>query len=71
MISPAKQPTAYRGASLVADARKGASSLRAEVVHLRRLARGITDPQVLTELRRMIEELERRIAALAEGTDEA
>ena len=52
----------------MADATKGRAALIAEADHLRRLARGITDERVLSEIRRMIEELERR-AALEEDTD--
>jgi hypothetical protein len=53
----------------VADETKGREALRAEADHLRRLARGITDERVLGEIRRMIEELERRAAMLEEDTD--
>jgi hypothetical protein len=53
----------------VADATKGPAALRAEADHLRRLARGITEERMLGEIRRMIEELERRATALEEDTD--
>jgi len=54
----------------VADATREPSRLRAEADHLRRLARGITDARVLAEIRKMIEELERRAKALEDGRDE-
>jgi hypothetical protein len=38
-----------------------ANALRAEIDHLRRLVDLVTDAQVRAEIRRMIEELERRL----------
>ena len=54
----------------VADATQEPSRLRAEADHLRRLARGVTDARVLAEIHKMIEELERRAAALEHDKDE-
>jgi hypothetical protein len=43
---------------------ENAESLRREIAHLQNLIRGLSDPQALASIRYMIEELERRLAAL-------
>jgi hypothetical protein len=52
----------------MADEGETAGSLRAEIEHLRRLADLVTDERALTEMRKMIEELEQRLREL--GQDE-
>ena len=54
----------------MADATQEPSRLRAEADHLRRLARGVTDERVVEEIQKMIDELERRAAALERGKDD-
>jgi hypothetical protein len=51
------------------EERETPEKLRAEVEHLRRLARGILDERVLAEIAKMIEELERRAREIEQGSD--
>jgi hypothetical protein len=48
----------------MADGEETPETLRAEIEHLSRLAKGVTDEHVLNAIRQMVEDLERRARRL-------